>query len=346
MKLLITGSSGLIGSACVEYFSDLGCDITGIDNDSRADFFGQEGSVAWNTKKLTEKYKNFQSLNLDIRNREGIDYLFSKNTYDVIIHLASQPAHDYSYKHPYNDFTVNVVGTVNLLDATRIHNPDALFIFTSTSKVYGVNVNDYAMVETLTRYEYLNKWFVGVRESCSIDQSLHSMFGANKAAADIICQEYGKYFGVKTVILRPGCLTGKAHSAVELHGFLSYLIKCVMEEKEYKIYDTNGKRVRDNIDSYDIATICNELINKPPEPGTVYNVGGAKKNSISILEALALASKLTGKDTITSFHEPRVGDHIMYVTDDSKFRTDYPNWKRKYNLEDIFNNIINGYKDR
>lgn len=172
------------------------------------------------------------------------------------------------------------------------------------------------------------------------------MFGSNKAAADIICQEYGKYFGLKTVILRPGCLTGKAHSAVELHGFLSYLVKCVMEEKEYKIYDTNGKRVRDNIDSYDVATICYELVKKPPEPGTVFNIGGCNKNSVSILEALYLAAKLTGKTPITSFHEPRVGDHIIYISDMTKFKTAYPDWKMKYKLEDIFNNIIEGYKDR
>jgi CDP-paratose 2-epimerase len=347
MKILITGSSGLIGSACVEYFSNLDYQITGLDNNSRAKFFGKEGSVTWNTKKLSKKFKNnFSHLKLDICNKEGVDYLFSKNKFDVILHFAAQPAHDYSFTNPYHDFQVNTIGTVNVLEATRVYNPEATFIFTSTSKVYGVNVNKYIFKELDTRYTYLNPLREGIDESESIDLTLHSMFGANKTAADIICQEYGKYFGLKTTILRPGCLTGKAHSAVELHGFLSYLVKCVLDEKEYKIYDSNGKRVRDNIDSYDIATICHEIIQQPPKGGTVYNVGGCNENSISILEALSLAQKMINKEPKFSFHEPRLGDHIVYISNMTKFKNDYPNWKMRYNLEDIFTNIIEGYKHR
>jgi len=347
MHILITGCSGLIGSAAVEYFNALpDFKITGIDNDSRKEFFGKEGSTKWNLNRLKLNCPNFTHLNLDIRNKNGIDFLFSKNKFDVVLHAAAQPAHDYSFKNPYNDFQVNTVGTVNMLEATREYNSEALFIFTSTSKVYGENVNYFGFDETESRYVYSSKFVKGVDETCSIDQSLHSMFGANKAAADIICQEYGRYFGVKTVILRPGCLTGYGHSAVELHGFLSYLIKCVIEGKEYKVYDTNGKRVRDNISSYDMATLFHELIKKPPLPGIVYNVGGCTENSISILEALDKAAKLIGTKAKVSFNKPRTGDHIVYISDMTKFKHDYPNWKMKDNLDKIFTDIVMDYRSR
>jgi CDP-paratose 2-epimerase len=347
MQILITGSGGLIGSGAVEYFNSLpNFKITGLDNNARKEFFGPEGSTEWNSERLKESCSNFTYLKLDIKNKEGVDYLFSKNKFDVILHFAAQPAHDYSFKNPYNDFLVNTVGTVNLLEATRVYNPEATFIFTSTSKVYGTSVNEYEFKELDTRYDYSSGWMKGIDETCSIDQTLHSMFGANKAAADIICQEYGLYFGLHTTILRPGCLTGAGHSAVELHGFLSYLIKCVIEEKEYKIYDNNGKRVRDNISTNDMATIFHEIIKSPPKPGTVYNVGGCKENSISILEALNLASIKTGNRAKVSFHQPRIGDHVVYVSDMTKFKKDYPNWKMKDNLDKIFDDIIQDYKGR
>lgn len=348
MNILVTGSSGLIGSAAVEFFYNLNCNVTGIDNNSRAKFFGPEGSVDWNTRRLLDEFKGFSHLNLDICNKEGIDYLFAKNRFDVIIHAAAQPAHDYSFKHPYHDFQVNTVGTVNLLEATRLYQPKAIFIFTSTSKVYGTAVNEYSFTELDTRYDYLYPIAnPGINETCRIDQDMiHSLFGASKAAADILVQEYGNYFGLNTVVLRPGCLTGESHSAVELHGFLSYLVKCVIEGKEYKIFDENGKRVRDNIDSFDVVSIMEEIINKPPKPGTVFNIGGCRENSISIIEALELASNKLQKEYSCSFHEPRIGDHIVYITDMSKFKSYYKGWKMKYSLDNIFDKIIEGYNDR
>jgi len=347
MNILITGSSGLIGSAGVEYFTNQGHNVTGVDNNSRMKFFGPDGNISWNTRRLLETCKNFSHLNLDICNKEGVDYLFMKNKFDMVLHFASQPAHDFSYRFPYTDFQVNVVGTVNLLEACRLHTPHALFIFTSTSKVYGEAVNDFAFVELETRYDYkspIDKY--GIDERFSIDRTKHTIFGADKAAADLICQEYGLYLGLNTVILRPGCLTGSGHSAVELHGFLSYLIKCVMDETEYKIYDEKGKRVRDNIDSYDVISIIDTISRNPPAPGTVYNIGGCRENSISIIEALKLARQLTGKEPKYSLHPSRNGDHIVYITNMLKFKTEYPHWKMKYNLEDIFNNIVEGYNKR
>jgi CDP-paratose 2-epimerase len=346
MNILITGSSGLIGSALVELL-DPDHKVIGIDNDSRKTFFGEEGSTLWNLNRLLKKTQNFTSMKLDICNRIGINYLFSKNKFDVVIHAAAQPAHDYSYKFPLVDFEVNTVGTMNLLEATRQHCPEATFVFFSTSKVYGVNVNNYSFKEFDTRIDYAHGWMKGVSEECSIDQTLHSQFGADKAAADLLAQEYGLYFGLKTTILRPGCLSGQFHSAVPLHGFLSYLIKCVLTGTEYKIYDdTGGKRVRDNIDSYDVATLVNEVIKAPPPGGTVYNIGGEKENSISIVEALTLASRMTGRASTASIHPPRTGDHIVYISDMTKFRHDYSSWQRKYNLDMMFENMIKDYKDR
>lgn len=347
MKLLITGSSGLIGSAAVEYFNDLGFQIFGIDNNGRKEYFGEEGSTEWNLERLKKNCKNFVDGKLDIRNKEGIDYLFSKQKFDAVLHFAAQPAHDYSFKNPYNDFLVNTVGTVNLLEATRKYSPEAQFIFTSTSKVYGMAVNEYDLLELDTRYDYALDGSEGISENCRIDQSLHSMFGANKAAADIICQEYGRYFGLKTVILRPGCLTGSRHSSVELHGFLSYLIKCVYEGRNYNVFGYKMKQVRDNIHAYDMATIFHALLKKPPKPGKVFNVGGAYQNSISIIEALVKARDMIGKAPVyTYIDKARTGDHIVYYSDMSEFEHAYPYWKRKYNLDMIFEDIIKGYSDK
>lgn len=350
LKLLVTGSNGLIGSAVVEYFDKLDNQIFGIDNNGRKEYFGDEGSTLWNLERLKKNCRNFVHGNLDIRNKDGIDYLFSKVQFDAVLHFAAQPAHDYSFKNPYNDFQVNTVGTVNLLEATRQYCPEAVFIFTSTSKVYGTAVNEYGFDELETRYDYpaiMKRFdFKGINEDCRIDQTLHSMFGANKAAADLICQEYGRYLNLNTVILRPGCLTGSGHSSVELHGFLSYLIKCVVEKNTYKVFGYKMKQVRDNIHAYDIATICHEVLKKPPVPGTVFNVGGESENSISIIEAFYRLQGLGYGPQFDYVERARKGDHIVYISDMSKFNKTYPNWTRKYNLDMIFEDIIRGFKDR
>lgn len=348
MNILVTGSSGLVGSAVVELLDSLDHKVIGVDNDSRKDFFGEAGSTTWNLDRLLKKTKNFHPIQLDIRDHDGIDLLFFQHRFDGVIHLASQPAHDFSYRFPMVDFGVNVVGTVNLLDATRQYCPEAPFIFTSTSKVYGTAVNEFDFKELNTRYDYSSLWMRnGIDENCRIDQTLHSLFGADKAAADLICQEYFSYFGLRGAVLRPGCLTGAGSSGVELHSFLNYLIKCVLEGKTYNVFGYKMKQVRDNLHAYDVATICYEVIKKPPEKGAVYNIGGCRENSMSIIEAFELAKKMTGKEPVYEYKEaPRTGDHLVYITDANRFKSDYPGWKMKYNLEMIFDDIIKGYQDR
>lgn len=344
--VLITGSSGLIGSEGVKYYCERDWKVVGIDNNFRKKFFGPEGDTSWNEEKLKTTYKNFYPIHEDITGPDIHDTL-QRVKPDLVLHFAAQPAHDYSFKHPYEDFLVNCQGTVNLLEAVRLHVPESPFIFTSTSKVYGTAVNEYNLDELPTRYEYTAKWMKGVNEDCRIDQDMiHSIFGASKAAADIMVQEYGNYFGLNTVVLRPGCLTGSGHSSVELHGFLSYLIKCVITTRNYKVFGYKMKQVRDNIHSYDVITACDTIYNNLPAPGTVFNLGGEKENSISIIEAIALAEKLTGKESVFEYiDQPRTGDHIVYISDMTKFRGRYPDWQRKYNLVMIFDDIIKGYYD-
>jgi len=352
MKAIITGSSGLIGSEAVRFYDKLGWAILGIDNNGRQDYFGDEGSTNHNLDRLVKECKNFYPQNMDIRNKAGILDLFDRHgKVDLVCHFAAQPAHDYSWNHPLEDFYINALGTMHVLEATRLFSPEAVFIYTSTSKVYGTHVNDYGIVELPTRYDY--DWGVdtpddGVDEDEYIDQGcIHSLFGASKLAADIMVQEYGNYFGLKTTILRPGCMTGSGHAGVELHGFLSYLIKCVVEGKEYNVLDDlGGKRVRDNIHSYDLVTACNEIYNNPPKPGTVFNIGGGRDNSISIIEALNKAAEMTGKEAkYTITNKPRLGDHIVYITNNSKFKQAYPNWSISYDLDRIFKDIIDGFNN-
>jgi len=346
-KALITGSSGLIGSEAVRFFDKLDWQILGIDNNGREDYFGSEGSTNHNLDRLVKECGGFHPKNRDIRNRQVILEEFDLHKgVDLVIHAAAQPSHDYSWNHPLEDFYINALGTMHVLEATRLFSPEAVFIYTSTSKVYGTHVNNYKTVEHPTRYDYQMPG-EAVDEFCEIDQghTIHSLFGASKLAADIMVQEYGNYFGLKTTVLRPGCMTGSGHAGVELHGFLSYLIKCVVEGKNYKVFDDlAGKRVRDNIHSYDLVTACYEIFKNPPEPGEVFNIGGGRDNSVSIIEALSIAAAMTGKEAkYTVTNQPRLGDHIVYISDNSKFKAAYPDWKLTYDLPKIFRDIIDGY---
>jgi len=351
-KAIITGSSGLIGAEMVRFLDKLGWQVLGIDNNGREDYFGKEGSTNHNLESLIKDCPGFYHVNKDIRNKQGILEQFDLHKgADLVCHFAAQPAHDYSWNHPLEDFYINALGTMHVLEATRLFSPEAVFIYTSTSKVYGTHVNNWQLgfEEFDTRYDYEMGVGDGINEYCEIDQdhTVHSLFGASKLAADIMVQEYGNYFGLKTAILRPGCMTGSGHAGVELHGFLSYLIKCVVEGKNYNVFDDlAGKRVRDNIHSYDLVTACYEIFKNPPEPGEVFNIGGGRENSISIIEALTLAAEMTGKEAkYTVTHQPRVGDHIVYITDNSKFKRAYPDWKLTYDLNRIFTDIIDGYNN-
>jgi CDP-paratose 2-epimerase len=345
-KVIITGSSGLIGAEAVRYFDSLGWTVAGLDNDGRKEFFGPDGSTAKHTLKLIESTKNFKHFNADIRDKHQVDSVFANyGDADLVVHFAAQPSHDYSWNYPLNDFRVNALGTMHVLEATRTYSPNAVFIYTSTSKVYGTHVNNYRFKELETRFDYESAWMKGVDETCPIDQdTIHSLFGASKLAGDLMVQEYGNYFGLKTAILRPGCMTGSGHAGVELHGFLSYLIKCICEGKTYNVFDDlGGKRVRDNIHSYDVVRACMEIYLRPPKPGTVFNLGGGRENSISIIEALALASYMAGKPALYEItNHSRVGDHIVYITDQAKFKKAYPNWGLTYDLPRIFQDIIDG----
>jgi CDP-paratose 2-epimerase len=333
---LITGCSGLIGSESVKFFIDKGYYVVGIDNHMRAYFFGPDSSTEENTKKLIKDYNNFNHYNTDIRNFEEIEKIFKKYSNDikVIVHTAAQPSHDWASKEPMTDFSVNAVGTLNLLELTRLYSKKASFIFTSTNKVYGDNPNKLKISENDKRYVLEDKNYKGsIDESLSIDGCLHSLFGASKLSADILVQEYGKYFGINTVCFRGGCLTGPNHAGAELHGFLSYLIKCIVHNKEYKIFGYKGKQVRDNIHSYDLVNMF-WYYHLNPKPGEVYNAGGGIENSISILESIDLVNKICNEkivnwknwDRYTILEDNRIGDHIYYVTNFNKFKMDYPEW--------------------
>lgn len=339
MRILVTGSSGLIGGEVAEYFGSLGHSIVGVDNNMRQEFFGAAGGTLWNRYRIADKLKDYTHYSADIRNRRTIDWIFQEEgLFDVVIHCAAQPSHDKSRDIPLVDFDVNAVGTINLLDATRRLSPDAVFIFMSTNKVYGDAPNSLPLVELETRYDFLNS-SAGISETCSIDQSTHSIFGASKVAADIMTQEYGRYFGLKTCVFRGGCLTGPTHASVELHGFLSYLVKVAVAGGTYKIFGYKGKQVRDNIHSYDVIRAMEEVI-KNPRPGEVYNMGGGRENSVSILEALAKIEAILGKKVNHEYvDQARVGDHICYISDLSKFRQHYPAWRITKNLDTIFSEI-------
>jgi len=347
MKILVTGSSGLIGSEVVSYFAEKGHAIYGIDNNMRADFFGPGGDTSWRQKELSGKYPGFKHSPLDIRDRAAVLKCLEELKPEAIIHTAAQPSHDLAASRPFDDFDVNAVGTLNLLEATRRHAPEAVFVYTSTNKVYGDAPNSIKLAELEKRWEYADpKYKDGIAEDFTIDQSKHSIFGASKAAADIMVQEYGRYFSMKTCCFRGGCLTGPNHSGVELHGFLSYLIKVNLEGRTYKVFGYKGKQVRDNIHSLDVTRIIEQFIEKP-RIGEVYNLGGGRGNSCSILEAFDIIEGITGKKMKYEYVEKnREGDHICYISDLRKLKSHYPKWDISVPLPKIFEEIAAAWHKR
>lgn len=346
-KIVVTGSSGLIGSEVCVFFSRQGYTVHGIDNNQRAVFFGPPGDTRWNQRRLQETIAGFVHHEIDIRDRHAVDELIQATTPDIMVHTAAQPSHDRAAAIPFDDFDTNAVGTLNLLEAMRRHCKESPFIHMSTNKVYGDAPNRIPMRELDTRWDYSDSAFShGIPESFTIDQSKHSLFGASKVAADIMVQEYGRYFGMPTCCLRGGCLTGPNHSGVELHGFLSYLVKCNLERKKYTIFGYKGKQVRDNIHSYDVARFMWEF-SQFPRCGEVYNIGGGKGNSCSILEAFSITQKITGIPMEFNYSEQnREGDHICYYSDLRKMRSHYPNWNTTKSLKDIFEEICASWQER
>jgi nucleoside-diphosphate-sugar epimerase/2-polyprenyl-3-methyl-5-hydroxy-6-metoxy-1,4-benzoquinol methylase len=348
MKVLVTGSSGLIGSEQVSYFSPLAKVVVGIDNNMRADFFGREGDTTWNLRRLMSAADNFRHADLDIRDRQGLWRLFRRQgPFDLIIHCAAQPSHDLAAKRALDDFDVNAGGTVNMLQVTRELSPEAVFVLLSTNKVYGDAPNEIPLVEQETRWEYARpEDYHGITEEMRLDRSKHSVFGAGKVAADVMTQEYGRYFGMRTTALRGGCLTGPNHCGVELHGFLSYLVKTQLAGRHYKIYGYKGKQVRDNIHSLDVARAV-EAIYRNPRCGEAYNMGGGRDNSCSILEAFARVEALTGKKMSYEYvDQAREGDHICYISNLARFKSHYPDWNLSKSLDDIFKEIVNSWEQR
>ena len=340
-KVLVTGSSGLIGSEAVQHFDRRGNNVFGIDNNMRREFFGPAGDTLWNLERLKSSAKNFTHFSIDIRDRAALDDLFRSHRFDLIVHCAAQPSHDKARDIPILDFEVNALGTLNLLEATRQHCPEAVFLFMSTNKVYGDAPNEVPLKELPTRWEYARpEDFQGISESCRIDQTMHSLFGASKAAADLVAQEYGRYFKMNVGVFRGGCLTGPSHSGVELHGFLSYLVKVTLTGGAYSVFGYKGKQVRDNIHSHDVVRAIEEFAANP-RPGEVYNMGGGRENSVSMLEAIERIEKLSGKKLNWKYvDEARKGDHICYISDLSKFKSHYPNWKITKSLDAILEEII------
>jgi len=346
--LLVTGSSGLIGSEVCLYFGrELGYSVHGVDNNQRAVFFGPQGDTRWNQERLKRELPGFQHSELDIRDRAGILALMRSLKPSAIVHAAAQPSHDRAAAIPFDDFDTNAVGTMNLLEAARQACPESPFLFLSTNKVYGDAPNRIAMKELPTRWDFADPAYAnGISETFTVDQSLHSLFGASKAAADLMVQEYGRYFNIPTCCLRGGCLTGPNHSGVELHGFLSYLVKCNLEGKEYKVLGYKGKQVRDNIHSLDVARFLAAFVGAP-RPGEVYNLGGGKANSTSILEAFKIAESFTGKAQVyTYLDRNRIGDHICYYSDLRKMRNHYPNWDITQSLEETVRQIVESWRQR
>jgi CDP-paratose 2-epimerase len=342
---IITGSSGLIGSEATRFFHDRGLDVVGIDNHMRSYFFGEAASVEWSTRQLKNELTRFTHCDCDIRDQRAVDKIFARYGKDivVVIHCAAQPSHDWAAREPFTDFSVNAQGTLVMLEAARRHCPDAVFEFTSTNKVYGDLPNALPLIERELRWELdPSHPFAehGIDESMSIDRSTHSLFGASKVAADVLVQEYGRYFGMKTVTFRGGCLTGPAHAGAELHGFLAYLAHCASTGKKYTVYGYKGKQVRDNIHSYDLVNCFWHFLQKP-KAGAVYNIGGARQNSCSVLEAIALLQEETGRTLdfeIVDGH--RTGDHIWWISDIRAFRTDYADWSFKHDLRSILREIV------
>lgn len=345
--ILVTGSSGLIGSEVASYFSERGFSVAGVDNNMRRFFFGEDGDTRWNTKRLAETLPGFIHYDMDIRNRDQMRVLVKELKPDLIVHAAAQPSHDRAAEIPFEDFEVNAVGTLNLLQAARVHCPESPFVYLSTSKVYGDSPNGILLEEHDSRYAYGDPAFAdGIPEEFPIDQSLHSLFGASKLAADIMVQEYGRYFNMPTTCLRGACLTGPAHSGVEMHGFLSYLIKCNVEGREYRVYGYKGKQVRDNIASVDVASFIHAFY-ESPRSAEVYNLGGGNATAISILEAFEMAEATTGKKMKwTYIDQSRKGDHIVYISDLAKIRDHFPEWEPSKSLKDMFAEMASDWQHR
>ncbi len=339
--VLITGSTGLVGSEAANFYCEKGFNVLGLDNNMRSYYFGKDSSTIPNRKRLIEKFKNYKHFNVDIRNVKNIDEIFKKFKLDLIIHTAGQPSHDWAGLQPNVDFAVNAVGTHNLLEATRKFNPHAVFIFTSTNKVYGDRPNKLPLVEKETRWELPknHQYFSGIDESLSIDDCLHSLMGASKLAADVLTQEYGRYYGIKTGIFRGGCITGPAHFGAQLHGFLAYLVKAIQTGIPYTIFGYGGKQVRDNIHVHDLILAFHHFY-KNPKKGAVYNMGGGRFSNISILEAITKVEKILGKKAKIKYNSKnRIGDHIWYISDVSKFKSHYPNWSYKYTQDMILEEL-------
>jgi len=347
--LLVTGSSGLIGSEVVAFFAQAGWAVHGADNNMRADFFGPQGDTRWNLQRLQQTFPNFHHHELDIRNRTGVVDLLKQLKPAAVVHTAAQPSHDLAASRPFDDFDVNAVGTFNMLEATRLACPESPFVHMSTNKVYGDAPNEIRLTELPTRWDYADPAYAdGIAESFRIDQCKHSIFGASKVAADIMVQEYGRYFNMPTCALRGGCLTGPNHSGVELHGFLSYLIKCNLEGRTYRVFGYKGKQVRDNIHSHDVVQFMQHFIAQP-RCGEVYNIGGGRANSISIWEAFALISEISGKPMKHEYvDQNRSGDHICYISNLAKMKAHYPGWDITKNLRTTFEEIhaawVSGHK--
>ncbi len=348
---LITGSGGLIGSESVSFLASKMDMIIGIDNNQRAYFFGNEASTQWNENRLKTEFQNFTSHNIDIRDYAALETIFKQygNDIKMVVHTAAQPSHDWAAKEPLTDFTINANGTLNLLELTRLHCSDAVFIFTSTNKVYGDTPNYLPLIELEKRWEIdeSHHYFKeGIDESMSIDNSKHSLFGASKVAADVLVQEYGKYFNMKTGVFRGGCLTGPQHSGAQLHGFLSYLMKCAITKNQYTIFGYKGKQVRDNIHSYDLVNMFWHFYQNP-KCGEVYNAGGSRFSNCSMIEAIEVCENITGNKMNYTYSETnRIGDHIWYISDVSKFKNHYPDWAYEYSLETTLAQIFDNMKAR
>jgi CDP-paratose 2-epimerase len=342
--VLVTGSAGLIGSESVKFFAHLGFNVVGIDNDMRAYFFGESASTTWNRDLLKDTLgEQYQHYNVDIRDREQVENIFKKYSSDIslIIHTAAQPSHDWAANDPHVDFSVNANGTLVLLESTRQYCPNAVFIFTSTNKVYGDTPNYLPLQELETRWEIDSNhhYTTGIDESMTIDNSKHSLFGASKVAADVLVQEYGRYFDMKTASFRGGCLTGPAHSGAKLHGFLAYLMKCTILSEAYTIYGYKGKQVRDNIHSYDLVNAFYHFYQNP-RCGEVYNIGGSRHSNCSMLEAIQMCEEIASKKLNYDYSDlNRSGDHIWYISNVDKFKSHYPNWQYKYRIQDIISEI-------
>jgi len=348
---IVTGSSGLIGSETTRFLHAQGLDVVGLDNDMRRYFFGDDASTSWNTAQLKRELTRFEHIPTDIRDRDAVTKVFQRYGTDIVtvIHTAAQPSHDWAAREPFTDFTVNANGTLVMLEATRQHCPDASFIFTSTNKVYGDTPNRLPLVEQESRWEvdashpYAEH---GIDENMSIDSSKHSLFGASKVAADVLVQEYGRYFGLKTASFRGGCLTGPAHSGAELHGFLAYLAKCTVTGRPYTVFGYKGKQVRDNIHSSDLVRAFWHY-HLAPKPAAVYNIGGSRHSNCSVLEAIQIAQELSGRElTYSLSDQERSGDHIWWISDVRRFQRDYPDWRFEYDLRTIMREIVEAVEDR